>query len=265
VRATRWRRLIDTHVGATVTQLVHARLCGSTYFFHFVEVEPRPVESKLRALPSRGSSSAALIRPSCAVGRIDAISSFCVHLKSASSRVTRCVDSSDTHVGATVTQPESGPSRIKASSACQDARFRAPHWLSRASARSDEVSLESVTNARHSGNHRRRGVSRHASLAQRFRVAPNPSRGLTRSSVFSAHLRSTPREPRDGVDSSIPTWARWWLSVHARLFGNTYFSTSSKSSPARVRAQPDQSVRCPHAVTSHAMASTHLIPTWARR
>jgi hypothetical protein len=70
--------------------------------------------------------------------------------------------------------------------------------LSRAFARAHEFSLESATKARHRGDHRRHGVSRHASLAQRVRAAPKPSRELIRSRAFSFRVRST---PRDGADS----------------------------------------------------------------
>jgi hypothetical protein len=76
--------------------------------------------------------------------------------------------------------------------------------LSRAFERSDEFSLESAAKARHRGDHRRRGASRHASLAQHVRVAPKSSRGFDAITSFFL-LCQEHASRRRGLR---PTWAR---------------------------------------------------------
>jgi hypothetical protein len=140
------------------------------------------------------------------------------------------VDSSDTHVGATWTRCalKMQMPGYKISSAVLA--------LSRAFTRSDEFSLESTTKARHRGDHRRRSVSRHASLSQRVRVAPKPSRELTRSRAFSLYLMSTPLRARDGVDSSeTHVGAMVTQLLYPRPLGSTQFPLCEVE-PRRVRS-----------------------------
>jgi hypothetical protein len=169
---------------------------------------------------------------------------FLSNLRTTPSGARDGVDSSDTHVGATVAQlvyarplgnpqishsscaacsPESAPfesnSRApparpsprqvesNAPSACQHTKYRAQYWLSTAFARSDEFALELATKARHRRDHRRRGVSRHAGLSNCSCRAKAVKRtdAITSSSVHkSTARREQPRESHDGVNSFDP-------------------------------------------------------------
>jgi hypothetical protein len=115
-----------------------------------------------------------------------------------------------THVGATVTVAGRRPIHcVLLSSQKRSCRYRSelderlgePGGIESTGGLSRELS---ATKARHRGDHRRHRLSRHASLAHRVQIAPNPSRALARSPSFFPHLTSTPRQSPAGVDSSDP-------------------------------------------------------------
>jgi hypothetical protein len=112
--------------------------------------------------------------------------------------------------------------------------------LSRAFARSDEFLLEFAAKARPRGNHRRRSVSRHASLAQRVRVAPKAVKRIDAITVLFSPPKSMPREPRDGVDSSDTHVGATQL-VHARPLGGTQFFPFLEVEPLPNPRQPNRS------------------------